>query len=190
VRTANRNRILKNRFKIFEDLNKKRKTKAKGTGRGRKRKMAGTGGINPSQSSEPDLSQKQNKRIKKEQNKNKNVGRPKKLAGDSILGDMDDEETKKLDKSFADLDEELKKFQKLKGKLDSAFKDEEDGTSQRTDLSNQSDLLSSSSNDQFDYDDRDPSEILIDQEKEKTLRLLIKSSDIFYDKEYYTERHI
>ena len=185
VRTANRNRILKIRFKAFEDLHKVKKPRGKG---GRKRKLAGTGGINDSQSSDTSTKTKKNKRELKEESKYRNASRPT-CAGDSILGDIDDDDTKELDEMFAGIDADRKSFKKLKSKLDSVFKDEDDGTSQASDMNSQSSISSISSSIEDD-DNRDPSEILIEQEKEKTLRLLIKSSDIFYDKDYYSERHI
>ena len=186
VRTANRNRILKIRFKAFEDLHKVKKPRGKG---GRKRKIAGTGGINSSQSSDTSSKSKKSKRERKEESKYWNANRPE-WAGDSILGDIDDDDTKELDSLFGNIDEDRKRFQKLKSKLDSAFKDENDGTSERSDSNSQSSMTSSTSINFEEDDCRDPAEILIEQEKEKTLRLLIKSSDIFYDKDFYSERHI
>ncbi|CAI2364042.1 unnamed protein product [Moneuplotes crassus] len=189
TRTANRNRILKIRLKAFEDLHKKKKPKGKGRKRGRK--LAGTGSINSSQASTKSGT-KANKRTNKTQQKYKNAERPD-FIGDDILGDLDNDcdDEKEMDQYLNDIEKQRQDFSKLKSKLDKAFKGERDGTDEGSELQSQSSFMTDCSllyNN--DYDDRDPSEILIEQERKKTLDLLIKSSDVFYDKDYYSERHI
>ncbi|CAI2364487.1 unnamed protein product [Moneuplotes crassus] len=189
TRTANRNRILKIRLKAFEDLHKIKKPKGKGRKRGRK--LAGTGSINSSQASTKSGT-KANKRTNKTQQKYKNAERPD-FIGDDILGDLDNDcdDEKEMDQYLNEIEKQRQDFSKLKSKLDKAFKGERDGTDEGSELQSQSSFMTDCSllyNN--DYDDRDPSEILIEQERKKTLDLLIKSSDVFYDKDYYSERHI
>ena len=84
MRTANRNRILKIRFKAFEDLHKKKKTKAKGRKRGRK--TAGTGSISSSQYSQVSTTSTKKRNMKGEAKTKDKIY----CSGDAILGEVDE----------------------------------------------------------------------------------------------------